>query len=136
MCVCVCVCVCVCTRVSSHRVKLVDQFGRFAEVHVAPPEVGQRPLHQQAHVLVVLDQLMPQRLLRGEEEGREEEKGKRKEGVGRGGEGRCSSRKEEQLGGCNRKGEGEQGWHGHYYCIGLLPPPTAPASENSLWTKS
>ena len=34
--VCVCVCVCVC----SHRVELVDEFGRFAEVHVTPPEVS------------------------------------------------------------------------------------------------
>ena len=89
VCVCVCaracVCACVCTCASPHRVKLVDQFGRFAEVHVAPPEVGQRPLHQQAHVLVVLDQLMPQRLLIGEEEGRrEEEKGKRGERSGEG----------------------------------------------------
>ena len=44
--VCACKYVCVCVYVSSHRVEFVDQFGRFAEMHVTPPEVGQRSLHQ------------------------------------------------------------------------------------------
>ena len=59
----------------SHRVPLVVQFGRFGEVHLVPPEVVQRSLHEETEVLVILDQPVPQRVLR--EKGGRGEKWKR-----------------------------------------------------------
>ena len=49
----------------SHRVPLVVEFGRFGEVHLVPPEVVQRSLHEETEVLVVLDQPVPQGVLGG-----------------------------------------------------------------------
>ena len=59
----------------SHRVPLVVEFGRFGEVHLVPPEVVQRSLHEETEVLVILDQPVPQGMLR--EEGGRREKWKR-----------------------------------------------------------
>ena len=53
----------------SHRVPLVVEFGRFGEVHLVPPEVVQRSLHEETEVLVVLDQPVPQGVLGGGGEG-------------------------------------------------------------------
>ena len=54
----------------SHRVPLVVEFGRFGEVHLVPPEVVQRSLHEETKVLVILDQPVPQGMLREERERR------------------------------------------------------------------
>ena len=62
----------------SHRVPLVVEFGRFWEVHLVPPEVVQRSLHEETEVLVILDQPVPQRVLR--EKGERGEKWKRERG--------------------------------------------------------
>ena len=69
----------------SHRVPLVVEFGRFWEVHLVPPEVVQWSLHEKTEVLVVLDQPVPQGVLR-EERGRREkwkrERGRRRKRIG------------------------------------------------------
>ena len=62
----------------SHRVPLVVEFGRFWEVHLIPSEVVQRSLHEETKVLVILDQPVPQRVLR--EKGERGEKWKRERG--------------------------------------------------------
>ena len=71
LCVCVCVCVCVNliqTQVDtqvhvSYRVPLVVEFEWFRDVHLILPEVVERALHEHPHLLVVLDQTVPQRVL-------------------------------------------------------------------------
>ena len=62
----------------SHRVPLVVEFGRFWEVHLVPPEVVQWSLHEETEVLVVLDQPVPQGVLK-EEGGRGEEEENREQ---------------------------------------------------------
>ena len=66
----------------SHRVPLVVEFGRFWEVHLVPPEVVQRSLHEETKVLVILDQPVPQGVLRekgGEREERRNRERQRRE---------------------------------------------------------
>ena len=70
----------------SHRVPLVVEFRRFGEVHLVPLEVVQRTLHEEAEVLVVLDQPVPQGVLREDEEegeGEVEERDRKKKGRGK-----------------------------------------------------
>lgn len=59
----------ICFRISgagggTHRVDGVDEFSRFAELHEALSEVVERSLHQNLLLLVVVQQVVPQRLLR------------------------------------------------------------------------
>lgn len=53
-----CDCVCV-----THRVDGVDQLAWFAELHEALSQVVQRSFHQNLLLLVVVQQVVPQRLL-------------------------------------------------------------------------
>ena len=64
----------------SHRVPLIVEFGRFGEVHLIPPEVVQRSLHEETEVLVVLDQPVPQGVLGGGGEGVRGGRGKKERG--------------------------------------------------------
>lgn len=52
------ICVCV-----THRVDGVDQLAWFAELHEALSQVVQRSFHQNLLLLVIVEQMVPQRLL-------------------------------------------------------------------------
>jgi len=47
----------------THRVDGVDELAWLAELHEALPQVVERPLHQHLLLLVVVQQVVPQRLL-------------------------------------------------------------------------
>lgn len=47
----------------THRVDGVDQLARLAELHEALPQVVEGSLHQNLLLLVVVEQVVPQRLL-------------------------------------------------------------------------
>ena len=51
------------TAAQTHRVDGVDQFAGLAELHEALPQVVEGPLHEDFLLLVVVQQVVPQRLL-------------------------------------------------------------------------